>query len=176
MAGHCKRSRIKGDSVTRHRRRGFVEWIHSNAPAHSEEGGTACHGQARPDLSQTPVVDPAAPRPAPTHGRHCEDPQGPRRPSVIPPPRERVLSAHILKARALRSWHTGFNAVPASASSAQGLTSMVAASAIRTTRAISRQRVAPSHPVRGATLPRPLAATLSRRLIGTGDRWNSSRS
>ncbi len=75
-----------------------------------------------------------------------------------------------------RGWSIGINAVPASAGSAQVLPVMVSASAFRTTRAISPRRVAPFRAARGAALPRPLAATLSRRLISTGDSWNSSRS
>ena len=68
-----------------------------------------------------------------------------------------------------RGWNIWINAAPASASSAQGLTSMVSASASRTTRAISPRRVAPSVPAQGAALPRLLAAIPSRRLTGTGD-------
>ena len=86
----------------------------------------------------------------------------PRRPSTL--------------CRQHRGWSIGINAVPASAGSAQVLPVMVSASAFRTTRAISPRRVAPFRAAREAALPRPLAATLSRRLIGTGDSWNSSRS
>ena len=79
------------------------------------------------------------------------------------------------RCRQHRNCSIGINAVLASARSAQGIPVMASASATRTTRAISPRRVDPSHPARGAALPRPLAANPSRLPIGAGDGQGSSR-